>query len=145
LIDETGYPWVLEVNMSPGVTKRDAAHNNMVKRMSTSLLQLVLATHQSEGSNNAKTSSSPLASNSTGDWEALVTCEWEVKRDFTSDLTNSDYYLDNRVAVVGKAMAVSEIQFFDACFTRCDKQRLLQRYVPTVAVPTITHMHVLYA
>ena len=112
LVDDEKYPWVLEVNMSPGIARRNDRHTQIVQNMCKGMLRLVLS---QAGEDVSKL---PLSSDSFGRWEPLTIAEKEPIR---------DVYLDNRNAVIGSAIQTHTLQTIDANFLYREKQLLLQR------------------
>jgi phage terminase large subunit-like protein len=130
IIDDMLHPWLLEVNMTPGIALRDVRHNAMVQNMTEGLLRLLFQSYESDSLTHQGINQGGIViEESNGQWELLLE---EAKEDVKSRLANDapdDRYLDNRVAVIGKNIPQGYISLLDGCFERCEKQLLLQRCV----------------
>ena len=112
LVDDDNHPWVLEVNMSPGIARRNDHQNKIVQNMCTGMLRQVFSDAGED------VSRLPNADEKYGRWEALILGDKEHTRDL---------FLDNRNAVAGCAIQPCTLHRIDALFTRCGKQLVLQR------------------
>ena len=115
MVDDDNYPWVLEVNMSPGIARRGDQQNKVAQNMCSGMLRLILS---NAGEDVSKL---PLIDEKYGKWESLINLnDKEHAR---------DAFLDNRNAVSGCAIPPPTMRLIDANFTYRDKQLLLQRWV----------------